>query len=331
MSMLDKHYFREQQQVKLGSKDNLFTGNIDAEALPIKPGIGYGVKTFQELLEIRLREHQDSPRLKSLNKPNKESHRTDENATETVRFKTPFTRKIKVLNNHLQPSVKDNNIQHTFLKKGEGLKRFAAFKVPISAPKSISRRQTFVKFKVDGSGTECSDTSQEVTTSSRGLKDHEVVEEEETPESDPETAESIPETPDSDPETSESIPEAPESNPESPKPRRYNLRHRPLASPKPGNSYIAFARQIDRIQKSVDELQRLPVKCVCGRVIEHSEVSQSDSKTTSSRGNSKSSKGAPKPSKRSSKTLNKEDSEVLNALQRQIDELRKQISLTKVG
>lgn len=47
-----------------------------------------------------------------------------------------------------------------FLKKGEGLKRFAAFKppIPVTAHK-VERRQTYVKFKLDNSGTKKSPDS----------------------------------------------------------------------------------------------------------------------------------------------------------------------------
>lgn len=148
-----------------------------------------------------------------------------------------------------------------FLKKGEGLKRFAAYKPPppVAASK-LGRRQTFVKFKPQPEPLSLADESLEVPKIGPPKIIHTPI----RPNRQALNAiNDVAEEPPRRYNLRGSRKQCPDQKKE---PRRTKRQIAPtdLTSPTPGNCLLALGQQIQEIQLSVDELRDRMKNCRCG-------------------------------------------------------------------
>lgn len=183
-----------------------------------------------------------------------------------------------------------DNQPKKFLKKGEGLRRFAAYNPlpPMTTKKEDHRRKTFVKFKIDTFYPDIlNDESLNLSTEIPTIPPPKIIHTPIKPSRQALGAYNYNE---------ERVPQqiAPKK-PEEPKPepapsKRYNLRGGrkqkatfDLSTPQPGSCMLALHKHIQQIESTVNELKEKIKNCECGKLSPIEPPSNYTRKNTRSR------------------------------------------------
>lgn len=199
----------------------------------------------------------------------------------------------------------NNGQPKRFLKKGEGLKRFAAYKPPPpTTTTKTQRRQTFVRFKLDN----------------KLKRDQHYIDPDILLDDSINLSTEIPKI------APPKIMHTPVRPNHRPALGTLNSQEFDLSTPLPGNCIIALGRQIQQIQETVNELKEKVKNCECGALMPQrrrpTTRSQAKAKSSSSSSTTTTTTLSDKTRPSADADNNNPAVKLLNCLNDKIDQLR---------